>query len=182
MCDFSCETVASVLIFVYTRELEITNKSVGPLIKCADELGICEIVHMCCEYLKCVCVDNAIYFYSIAENYNLADIRDGIYQFILDHFLDVAQTKHFQYVPVERLYKFLSDDGLNVTSEVDVFYVVACWIDFCREERLQLAAQLLQCAVRLQCISPEDLVTKIEPVEWIFENPECQAMLSDAIK
>jgi len=89
MSEFPVNVICAVLTFVYTTELEITNESVGPLLKCADELGICLIVDMCVDYLSCVNVETAIMFYSIAENYDLCDIKECIYKFIVDNFSDV---------------------------------------------------------------------------------------------
>jgi len=79
-----------ILHFVYTREVEINKKTVGPLLKCADELGICELVRMCVEFLSCINCDNAIYFYAIADNYGLAELKETIYGFILENFLGMA--------------------------------------------------------------------------------------------
>jgi len=71
MSEFPVNVIRAVLTFVYTTELEITNETVIPLLKCAEELGICIIVNMCDNYLSKVCIDIAMMFYSIAENYDL---------------------------------------------------------------------------------------------------------------
>jgi len=92
MSEFPAEVICAVLTFVYTTEIEITNDTVGSLLKCADELGICIVVDMCIDYLTNVTADSAIMFYSIAENYDLGDIRDSIYQFIIDNFSEVLST------------------------------------------------------------------------------------------
>jgi len=89
MCEFPVDVVCSVLTFVYTTEIEICNETIGPLLKCADELGICVIVSMCIDYLSNVSVDTAIMFYSIAENYDLVELRESIYNFIIENFSEV---------------------------------------------------------------------------------------------
>ena len=91
MSEFPVAVICAVLTFVYTNELEITNETVGPLLKCADELGICVIVDMCIDYLGHVSTDTAIMFYSIAENYDLSDIKECIYRFIIDNFSEVRK-------------------------------------------------------------------------------------------
>jgi len=90
MSEFPVDVICAVLTFVYTTELEINDESVGPLLKCADELGICLIVSMCIDYLTNVNVDTAIMFYSISENYGLVDIKECIYKFIIDNFSEVG--------------------------------------------------------------------------------------------
>ena len=91
MSEFPINVICDVLTFVYTTELEITSETVGPLLKCADELGICIVVDMCVDFLSNVSVDTAIMFYSIAENYNLCDIKECIYKFIIDNFTEVCE-------------------------------------------------------------------------------------------
>ena len=94
----------------------------------------------------------------------------------------MSATKHFVYLPAERLYRILSDDNLNVQSEMEVFCALLQWLDFDREDRMCMAPKLLQCCVRLQYIPPEQLITKVEPVDWLFENPDCEFLVNEAIR
>lgn len=94
----------------------------------------------------------------------------------------MAATKHFAYLPAERLYRILSDDNLNVSSEMEVFCALLAWLDFDREDRMCMAPKLLQCCVRLQYIPPEQLITKVEPVDWLFENADCEFLVNEAIR
>jgi len=93
MSEFPVEVICAVLTFVYTSEIEVSDDVVGPMMKCADELGICAIVEMCIDYLSNVTVDTAIMFYSIAENYDLCDIKDCIYNFIINNFSQVLSPR-----------------------------------------------------------------------------------------
>jgi len=102
MSDFPVEIICLVLTYVYTAEIEIGNETVGPLMKCADELGMCMIVEMCIDYLSNVTVDTAIMFYSIAENYDLCDIKECIYNFIIDNFTLVSRLIRATYTPAPR--------------------------------------------------------------------------------
>jgi len=129
-----------------------------------------------------ITVDNAILYYSIADNYSLTAQKEMIYKFIVCNFMDIARTPQFTLMPVERLIGFLRDDNLNVYSELDVFFMVVCWIDCDRAERMKVAATLLTEAVRMQLISPENLVTDVEPVQWLFENKDCQEIYIKALK
>jgi len=96
--------------------------------------------------------------------------------------VEISSTKHFVYLPAERLYRILSDDNLNVQSEMEVFCALLQWLDFDRQERMCMAPRLLQCCVRLQFIPPEQLITKVEPVDWLFENPDCEFLVNEAIR
>ena len=97
LSEFACQIVHSVVTYVYTGQVEISNETVGPLLKCADELGICALVLCCLEFLSNITFENAIMFYSIAENYNLQELRDSALTFICEHFSEVCYTTVFVY-------------------------------------------------------------------------------------
>lgn len=107
----------------------------------------------------------------------------------------------------DRLMSLLSDDRLVVCDEITVcisivkmnegtvnllidynpisskvFYAALYWMEADRDRRKSLAATLLRYGVRLMCISPEYLVDKVEKVTWLFENPECYALLNEALR
>jgi hypothetical protein len=90
LSEFSANIVHAVLTYVYTAEVVLCNETVGPILKCADELGICSLVHECLEFLSHICVDTAIIFYSIAENYNIEELRECAINFICEHFSEVT--------------------------------------------------------------------------------------------
>jgi len=98
-------------------------------------------------------------------------------------FMEVSQTPGFLCLPAERICHLLSEDTLIVHSELDVFCALLRWLDHDREGRLCHAAHLLQDAVRLHCISPECIVTKVEPVEWLFDAvPHCLVVINEAMR
>lgn len=182
MCEFSISTIMDLLRYVYTTELTITPTSIGPLLRSSEELGLTAVYEMCLDFLNDIKVDNAIYLYSIAESYNLTEFHAKTIRFIADNFVDVTNTEHFVLVPFSCLIELLSDDRLNVSSELDVFSAVVRWLDYDRDQRIPCAPELLGKAVRLQFMSPECLVKNVESVEWLFENPLCQAILFDVYK
>ena len=89
LCEFSCEIVYSVVNFCYSGELDLCIDNVGPVLKCADELGICIVVHICLDFLSNICVETAIIVYSIAENYGIEELRCAAMKFICCHFSEV---------------------------------------------------------------------------------------------
>jgi len=102
---------------------------------------------------------------------------------VADRFLDVSQTSEFTFLPPDRICQLLSDDMLIVNSELDVFCALVRWLDYDRDGRLCQAAHLLQDAVRLHCISPECIVSKVETVDWLFDAvPECQVVTNEAMR
>ncbi|ESO11372.1 hypothetical protein HELRODRAFT_183252 [Helobdella robusta] len=187
--DFSQDVVMIVLCYVYCGgggedqfELELNSQLVGPLMLVADELGVCDLVKCCVRYLCNVDPENAIFHYAIADNFGLTEIREKIYHYLLQNFENVWETRHFRMLHPDRLMSLLSDDRLVVCDEITVFYAALYWMEADRERRKSLAPTLLRYGVRLMCISPEYLVDKVEKVTWLFDNPECYALLNEALR
>ena len=101
-------------------------------------------------------------------------------QFIRERFQEVSNTRHFNYLPFERLAIILLDDRLNVQTELEVFYAAMRWINFNREERVCLLSKILRDIVRLYFISPESLVRNVEPI--MADLPDCAAVVADALR
>jgi len=101
----------------------------------------------------------------------------------IGRFLEVSQSSEFMFLPPDRICQLLSDDMLIVNSEMDVFCALLRWLDYDRDGRLCHAAHLLQDAVRLHCITPECIVSKVETVDWLFDAvPECQVVTNEAMR
>jgi len=97
--------------------------------------------------------------------------------------MEVSQTKGFACLPEQRISRLLCDDMINVNSELDVFCALVRWLDHDRDSRLCHAAHLLQDAVRLRCVSPEFIVSRVETVDWLFDAvPECQVVTNEAMR
>jgi len=121
-----------------------------------------------------------IIFYSVAENYNLTEMRDNVICFIRSRFIEISNTRHFNFLPYERLAFILSDDRLNVATELEVFYAAMRWVNFNREERVCLLSKILRDIVRLHFISPESLVRNVEPL--MLDLPDCAAAVGEVLR
>lgn len=98
-------------------------------------------------------------------------------------FMEVSQTTGFLCLSAERVCHLLSENKLMVNSELDVFCALLRWLDHDREARLCHAAHLLQGVLRLHCISPECIVTRVEPVDWLFDAvPDCLVVINEAMR
>ena len=181
MCDFQRDTVADVVNFVYTTDIELDCRNVGQILACARQLDMPIIVRICQDYLIDNCdPDNIILHYSIAANNGLTDIRDRLLKVICQGFCEIYCSRHFVFLPIDRLLSILTNDNL-CSPEIDVFLSIVRWVDFNRAERLQYAKQLLG-IVRYQSIDPDRLATQVQPVDWIFVDRESHEAVLDAYK
>ena len=59
--------------------------------------------------------------------------------------------------------------------------MAAAWIDQSRAERLPHAPRILVEGVRLQLVTPEQLVLHVQAIDWLFEDPDCWRVLFEAM-
>ncbi|ESO03579.1 hypothetical protein HELRODRAFT_173283 [Helobdella robusta] len=183
LCEFPVETVKMLLEYLYLRKnYEMCASNVANVIRAGGELGLMEVVENGIDFLCNVTVQNALYHYAIADHCCLEKTREKIFCFILDNFREISRTRHFLWLHPEVLLRILSDDQLRVSSEIEVFYALVTWIDCDRCKRMPLAPTLLLCGLRLMEIPPEELISKVEKVEWLFESEECGVILNEAIR
>lgn len=90
-----------------------------------------------------------------------------LYVYMMTHLDKIARTPEYLKSSERVVRALLSDSHLSVQSEMEVFEAVMRWIEFDRKERAQLPGvrsvyDTLKC-VRFTLISPDDLLTKVEP-------------------
>ena len=169
MSDYPRETVSDVINFLYTTDIQLDCKTIGPVVACARQLDLTVVVQICEDYLVDTCdADNIILHYSVAANNDLTEIRDRFQNIIAQGFNEIYKHKHFPFLPIDRLVAILTSTFL-CSPELDIFYAIVKWTDFSRQERLPYARQLLS-YVRFQLIEPEVLATQVQVVEWIFDS------------
>lgn len=84
---------------------------------------------------------------SFAEAYEMTELLEEAYDFVLRNFWEVSATAKFHDLQAEKLLDFLRCDGLCVPSELAVFRAVISWVEADPEDRLGQAGLLMK-AVR----------------------------------
>ncbi len=176
----STDIVKQILLFLYTMDITITESNMGEFIVCARQLGIDIIVDMCMDHMKSYNTSNALLYHSVAERWNISQLQHSIFMFICDNFVEISHSKPFLNMSIENLLQLLRDDRLLVMSELDVFLAMLRWVDYNRQERLCMVTDLLEC-VRLQLISPDMLITRVQIVKHVFNIKECYDQLYTAM-
>jgi len=90
--DFSRETVADVVNFVYAGELELDSRNIGPVTACARELDFETVVSICRSYLlDQVDPENVILHYSVAANNDFDEERESLQIVLCEAFPETAK-------------------------------------------------------------------------------------------
>lgn len=135
----------SLVDFIYTGEVTISQENVQDLMVAADMLELNEVVLGCTEFLKQELHDtNAIGIYRFAEGHNCEDLAKAALDYIQKHFPRICLEEEFYDLPKDQLIYFLSSEHLRVDSEFQVFQAALRWICHDLTQRKRYVFEILQ--------------------------------------
>ncbi|XP_048871210.1 kelch-like protein 10 [Brienomyrus brachyistius] len=104
------------LKYVYTYSVLITVDNVESLLAAADHVNIIRLLQCCSDFLESqLCLENCIGIWNIANIYCCAELHQTAYQFLQQHFMEVARTSmEFLELTLSQLCEILEKDELNV--------------------------------------------------------------------
>ncbi|KAL1132354.1 hypothetical protein AAG570_010310 [Ranatra chinensis] len=145
--------LTTIIDFIYTGEMTITQENVQDLIVAADMLELKEVVSGCTEFLKNeLHITNAIGIYRFAEDHNCVDLAKKAANFIECHYSMIFLEEEFCELPKDPFCKFLDSEQLRVDSEYQVFQSVMRWINHDLSSRKRYVFELLS-HLRLPLVS-----------------------------
>ncbi|KAK7101585.1 uncharacterized protein [Littorina saxatilis] len=157
-------------------ELSINPHNVDTLLISARFYNQSDVITLCKDALLHCDVENALYYMFVAQKHELVDIAPFLQDFVRANFTAIVRTHRFLGMELQQLRDFLSDDGIMVTSELDVFHAARAWIDHSKTERIKHVGEVMGC-VRFYHISPDDIVQYVEPHSHYFKGPGGQEVL-----
>ncbi|MGH0167153.1 UNVERIFIED_CONTAM: hypothetical protein FKN15_070456 [Acipenser sinensis] len=86
------------------------------------------------------CLDVAAF----AEAYSLGELKEFADDYVLQNFQEVGSTPKFQELSLDQLSRYLAEDSLCASNELEVFRVVVGWICEDPIERLAHAEELMK--------------------------------------
>ncbi|XP_046369558.2 kelch-like protein diablo [Haliotis rufescens] len=159
-CSF--EAAQEVMRYVYTSEINITLQNVDSVLSCAKYLGITDVVEQGKRFLLNHSIQEALTVMKISRKHELLDIFSNVYDYVCLNFNKVAKTDSFLRAHHTDMCHLLSDDNLCVQKELDVFFAATRWLDYNRQDRQQYVQDIL-CCIRFSHITPEEMVSHVEP-------------------
>ncbi|XP_043992050.1 kelch-like protein 31 [Gambusia affinis] len=178
--DLSPVGLATAITYGYSGKLTLSLYSIGSTIAAARLLQINTLVKMCSDFLmQELSVENCMYVANIADAYDLKETKEAAQKFMRENFIEFSEMEQFLKLTYEQISEFLSDDSLQLPSEVTAFQIAMKWLDF-DEKRLKYAADLLT-LIRFGTISAQDLVNHVQSVPRMMQDPECHRLLVDAM-
>ncbi|KAL9951886.1 hypothetical protein ACROYT_G044627 [Oculina patagonica] len=175
--------LAAVLGFIYTGDLQIlTEDDARGLIEMADYLFILPLKTLAGRVLaQTLNTSNCISTYYFAERYRCEQLTSDVKKFVHSNFTNVAKAEEFLNMSSEEVNQWISSDGINVSTEEDVFKIILTWIDHNKSERKKYFADLFR-QVRLIYISRDYLLNDIVTNDLVNDNACCIELVKAAMK
>lgn len=172
--------LATAITYAYSGKLTLSLYTIGSTISAALLLQIHTLVKMCSDFLmQQISVENCMYVVNIADTYNLKETKEAAQKFMRENFIEFSEMEQFLKLTYEQICDFLTDDSLQLPSELTAFQIAIKWLDF-DEKRLKYASDLLT-HIRFGTISAQDLVSHVQTVPRMMQDPECHRLLVDAM-
>lgn len=116
--------LANVITFAYLGRVHMSLYTIGCTVSAAATLQIPQLLKMCMDFLLAeLNVQTCVYIWNIAAAYSLMPVCDAARRFVLENFVQFAETPLFTQLTLEQISAFLQDDGLMLPSEVTAFQV-----------------------------------------------------------
>lgn len=169
--------------FAYTGRIEVDEKNVCQLLLAANMLQVQRITNACCRFLeRQLDPSNCIGIAEFCQQHHIRELQDRAERFAEQHFSMVCRLDEFLSLPRPRLFELLRRDGLNVSSEVEVYEALVRWVRHDERRRAGDLERALKKAVRCHRLAPSFLRRQLAHCALLRDTPGCADYLADVVR
>ena len=151
----------SLISFLYSSSLVITESNVQALLHAASLLGIMSVVEACCDFLLArLDPENCLGMYQFADIHGCSSLAEASWKYALEHFREVMESEEFLSLSSNHLQTLIQSGDVQVQTEVDILDSVLLWYSHNRPERVKHLPSLIQ-YIKLPLISQPILQEKV---------------------
>ncbi|XP_061586403.1 kelch-like protein 22 isoform X2 [Cololabis saira] len=111
-----------ILDYIYTSEIELDLDCVQEVLIAATLVQLENVIGFCCDFLFSWLDDsNIIEVYHLADLYGLEQLKAMVHSYILRNIETLSRTEMYRRLPPEEVFRALSSNELQVTSENEVY-------------------------------------------------------------
>ncbi|KAM6930395.1 kelch-like protein 22 isoform 1-T1 [Xenentodon cancila] len=111
-----------ILDYIYTSEIELDLECVQEVLIAATLVQLENVIGFCCDFLfSWLDESNIIEVYHLADLYGLQQLKAMVHSYILRNIETLSRTEMYRRLPPEEVFRALSSDELQVTSENEVY-------------------------------------------------------------
>ena len=173
-------TLACVVDYFYTAEVEFTVDNVQKIVEASDLLQVDDLKTAGEKFmLERVDAANCVGFHNFASLYRLKQLQEGARQVMLDKFRSVVSDAEFKDLTCAELIDYISEDGINAKDEDLVFESVLVWVRHDTDNRTTCLRKILD-DIRLPFCTINYLHHVVDTCD-LFTS-ECREYVREAIK
>lgn len=178
--DFDSDTLSSLMDFMYTAQITVTEENAQDLLIGANLLLLYEVKEAAGEVLsKSIDDYNVLLIRSLGSLFSCREVESRAHNFMLERFEHVCKTDEFLKLAVHEVEQFLGMDDIIVKSEESIFQCILRWIQQDPAARVGHFDRLVQC-VRFPLMTDYYLETEILTQELVQQSPACQQLIQAA--
>lgn len=126
--------------FIYSGKLHISGNNVGDMLVLSEQLGIDCMRSQCMEYVGDMSVNQALDFMKRGLTTEIQLVK----HIILQNFTVLDQCREFFYLDVDTVCSILSNNNIQISTEIDVFRMGMQWI-LHKSERHEHFIRVMRC-------------------------------------
>ena len=168
---------------IYLSRITLHLDNIEEALRTGDFFRMSELTEACAKFLLEVdkTVETAIKFLKLAEKYDLNDVVENYFQFILGNFGQIVWSSSFLELPPWLLCAFISNDNLCVTyGEIEVFRAALRFLGYGKNADVKTYDVLKH--VRFPQIPPAVLKEEVCKNEMVRKCPSTSELLEEAMK
>lgn len=156
--NISATTIETVIEFIYTSEMSVSDDTVQEILLAASMLQTPEIIKLCVDYIESrMDTSNCLGVLAIAEQCD-PNLAEYALRYCLDKFELITEEREFLEVDEALLLDLIAHDQLNVSGELKVLHAIYKWMSYDKDSRILKLDSLLS-HVRFAVVDPiSDLI------------------------
>lgn len=153
-------TIKAIVDFCYFGSIELSEENVDEFIAAASFYQFELLEQKCCQFRSAILkASNAVQTLSIADKFNLSDLRQQAFGLVCEMF-DTIPSTDVQQIDYRFLEQILSSDNVQASEET-IFKGLMDWYAYSKVDREKFMENLLKC-IRVKHVSREFLVEKVD--------------------
>ncbi|XP_015769083.1 PREDICTED: kelch-like protein 17 [Acropora digitifera] len=156
---------------IYSGEINVSDENVFEVLLAADHLQVTSVVQQCCKYLETEVVELSFDMQTycrvimVADRHGLKDLKETSQRKMASLYKEICEKEDFlSHMNADILSALLCRNDLSAPSENFVFKSVMQWIKYRKEERMDVAAQVIA-GVRLGLVDIKDVIDELDTEE-----------------
>ncbi|KAL8560902.1 hypothetical protein ACOMHN_059086 [Nucella lapillus] len=156
--NVSVDTFHSILDYIYTCEIHLTEDNIQDLLQAADLLLLGDLKEVCCSFLEdCIAPHNCIGIRDFTARLSCPWLHLRVSHYLDEHVREATYSEEFLRMSVEDVCGLLSRDTLQVRSETDILEAIIRWCNMDMKKRGPHLPNMVTQCVRT---SQMDLITE----------------------